>query len=79
LLCRSGERRGEEATSNPADERAPIYHSITSETIRSPAILRLQEGFARVGDDQPLADKNRSMAAIKRNTLRPPHGVERGR
>jgi len=31
----------------------------------------LQEGFARVGDDQQLADKNRSMAAIKRNALWP--------
>jgi hypothetical protein len=29
----------------------------------------LQEGFARVGDDQQLADKNRSMAAIERNAL----------
>jgi hypothetical protein len=31
----------------------------------------LQEGGARVGDDQQLADKNRSMAAIERDALRP--------
>jgi hypothetical protein len=32
-------------------------------------MLRLQEGFARVGDDQHSADRNRSMA--ERNALWP--------
>lgn len=41
------------------------------ETIGSPAILRLQEGFARVGDDQQSVDNNRSMAAIGRYALWP--------
>jgi hypothetical protein len=74
LLCGSGERHREKATSNPADERAPIDHSITSEAVRSAAILRLQEGCARVGEGQQLADKNRSMAAIERNALWPQVG-----
>jgi hypothetical protein len=40
-------------------------------TIGNLAILRLQEGFARVGNDRQLADKNRSMASIESSALWP--------
>jgi len=70
LLCRSAERHREQATSNAADERAPIITQSLADSSKcghtTPA-----GGFARVGEDQQLTDKNRSMAAIEPNALWP--------